>query len=312
MEIPQWKLDLLEAFSPSRQQAGAFGLVLAAENEHAQTLRPQFPSYYAMLDGFQVFLAESLVTADSKLREVDPNHHPQNYGVFLLTMTCCFQEMRAASFSLTAGYPMPAYVLLRNIKERALLLGAVGNRYTTVSKAKGLEGAEIDDETGHLNLRAVHHARTKEERDILDLMLRGELSGLAEKTRTALSEWERLFNEEVHGGHGFISLNSIPWMLGQEPLPVAPAPKLQALTLFMNCAWEVAWLQHRLLPLLQLEPGAFGARWKHDWQLLDNSFTQAANGLTREGKPIGEALIELVEQKFSFSPELACYVSEMG
>lgn len=312
MGIPQWKLHLLEAFSASRQQTGAFGLVLAAEHDHAQTLRPRFPSYYAMLDGFQIFLAETLVTADSKLREVDLCHHPRNYGVFLLTMTSSLQEMRAASFSLTAGYPMPAYVLLRNIKDRALLLGAVGNRYTTVSRAKGLEGAEIDDETGQLNLRAVHRDRMREERRILDAMLRGESSGLAEEARVALTEWERLFNEEVHGGHGFISLDGIPWMLGREPLPVAPAPKLQALTLFMNCAWEVAWLQLRLLPLLQLGPGAFGARWQHDWQLLDNSFTQAANGLTREGKPIGKAIIELVERKFSFSPELGCYVSEMG
>lgn len=312
MEIPKWKLDLLETFSTSRQHTGAFGLVLAAENDYEQSLRSQFPSYYAMIDGFQVFLAETLATADSKRREVDPCNCPKNFGVFLLTITGSFQEMRAANLSLTAGYPMPAYVLLRNLKERVLLLGAVGNQYTTVSKAKGLEGAEINEETGRLNLCTVRQARMKEEQQIFDRMLRGESSGLAGKTRESLKKWERLFNEEVHGGHGFISLNGISWVQGRVPLPVAPAPEQQALTLFMDCSWEVAWLLLRLLPLLQPEPGAFGAPWKHDWQLLNNSFKQAANGFTREGKPIGEAIIELVEQKFSFSPELTCYVSEMG
>jgi hypothetical protein len=63
---------------------------------------------------------------------------------------------------------------------------------------------------------------------------------------------------------------------------------------------EVAWLLLRLFPYLQAKEAAFDAEWHRRYQILDESFRYAQQGLSRLGKPIGAAFIKLVDEKFSF------------
>ena len=80
---------------------------------------------------------------------------------------------------------------------------------------------------------------------------------------------------------------------------------------FSNRACEVGWMILKVLPLLQVTPGQFDAYWAGTWKILDESFRFLSSGLAAEKKPIGAAIVELLEQKFNFSPERACYAETM-
>jgi len=73
--------------------------------------------------------------------------------------------------------------------------------------------------------------------------------------------------------------------------------------MYMCREGEVAWMLTRLLPLLQTSARAFGEEWAHRWDVLDESFRYYSEDLGKIGKPIGYAIIELVDRKFPFKPD---------
>lgn len=144
--------------------------------------------------------------------------------------------------------------------------------------------------------------RVKTEQEVARLMS-GSKSGLSQQTIDELGLWDQLFDYEVHGGR--LSLAKTQgFMRGQEPLPVFPRFHEQDFAMFMNRFCEVAWMTHRLIPLVQPKPISFDAVWKHKWQVIDESFDVMAFSLTKEnGKAIGSAIVEYVKAKFPFNAD---------
>jgi hypothetical protein len=76
--------------------------------------------------------------------------------------------------------------------------------------------------------------------------------------------------------------------------------------MFMNRYCEIAWMTHRLIPLVQPTAIPLDQQWKEKWQVIDASFGIVALSLTKEnGKAIGAAIVEYVNAKFPFTANSA-------
>ncbi|HEX9642182.1 MAG TPA: hypothetical protein VGB13_12830 [Candidatus Krumholzibacteria bacterium] len=127
-------------------------------------------------------------------------------------------------------------------------------------------------------------------------------SGLTPATIEQLAQWDRQFDAEVHDAR-LSRARFIGWGTGRELLPVGP--RFQSddhqFPNYMNRFLEVAWMTHRLLPLLQTHEVRFSSDWQQTWRDLDDVFREFVLALTRNlGKNIGAAVVELVDRKFPF------------
>jgi len=193
------------------------------------------------------------------------------------------------------------------------MIAGVGNGLTTLTAVNGLEPPTDAAASSPPQMDVVRRRRIKEERRILDMMLRTPASGLDMSVREELRAWEDLFNMEVHAALGSLALEGVSWMIGHNDSPLLHSRfSEKPMLAFTNRACEVGWMILRVLPLLQVTPGQFDADWAETWKTLDDSFRFMSLGLAAEERPIGEAIVKLLEQKFDFSPEHACYMESMA
>ena len=93
-------------------------------------------------------------------------------------------------------------------------------------------------------------------------------------------------------------------MRGKERLPVFPQFRERDFAMFMNRYCEIAWMTHRLIPLLQPPAIPLDQRWQEKWNVIDKSFGIVSLSPTKEnGKAIGAAIVEYVNAKFPFSAD---------
>ena len=193
------------------------------------------------------------------------------------------------------------------------MIAAIGKGLTTLTAINGLEQSSNAAASSPPDMKIVGKRRIKEERRVLDRMLRTAASHLDDSVREELRAWENLFNIEVHAALGSLALEGIPSMLGNSVSRLLrPGFLEKPMLTFTNRACEVGWMILRVLPLLQVTPGQFDADWAERWKILDESFRFLSSSLAAEGKPVGAAIVELLDQKFDFTPEQTCYVESMA
>jgi hypothetical protein len=217
-----------------------------------------------------------------------------------------FRKFRAAENLLLCGYSLSGYGLLRDLKDQAIILGAIGNNITTYPKVSGVQQNEEEIKSELTKLHDIKRRRKKEEKKVFNQMLRSE-SGLPKDCRQELELWENLFHVEVHGSRLSIAYEFEDWIKGKTHLPIIPKPTLDKVSMYLNRSNEIGWMVLRTLPLLQLSAGAFGPEWSKKWNVLDDSFRGAVERLEQAGEKIASAIIYLIESKFSFQPEETYY-----
>jgi len=160
-----------------------------------------------------------------------------------------------------------------------------------------LEGYEIDKP---YDMNEARKLRLKEEKAVREQMI-GKKSGLSENTLHNLKLWNDLFDLEVHGSK-FSLGTAMGWIQGNEPLPVYPEYNAMTSTMFANRVCEIAWIAHRVLPLLQHSAMMFPAEWEKKWKMLDFWFEEMIRFLAaQQDIKLGTAILELVLAKFPFS-----------
>ncbi len=184
-------------------------------------------------------------------------------------------------------------MVLRNLLDSALLTSAAAQGLTDFYRLEGLNPDLAFDPKGF------RKARRKEEQRVRPLMT-GRDSGLSEATLAALSKWDVLFDDETHGGP-LTRAQSTDWLKGAAPLSVAPKFSEDKMAVFINRYCEISWMVHRLLPLAQPKDLTLPPTWGEKWRTLDECLALTADTLTSQlGKPIGAAIVELVQKKFPF------------
>lgn len=296
MDVAEWQKRLEENFSINGYVGGNLFEIFAQEKHCGEYFKRKSHGQSVLIDSFQGFYIETIETV---LRWVAEHRWPkecENYPLIFLYYIIFFRSFRACQNLLVRGYPLHAYALLRDMKDRAIFLAGVAHNITSFPRVLGYEG--IRAATAE-EWKKIKKERKQEQYRVLNKMIR-EDSGLPMETIKELQKWEELFHEEVHGStlSFFEELGSL--VRGGAPFIIGPRPKESSMALYMNRASEIAWLITRLLPYLQVEKNAFGGRWREKHQILDESFRDMQKGLTKQGKKIGDVFIEFVDKKLSF------------
>ena len=297
MDVGEWQKRLEDNFSIDGVVGGNLLAIIEREKAYGDYFINKFHGQSLLLDSFQSFFIETLRAAPEWINRngwpVECPSYSVVYGSFLVI----FRSIRACENTFLRGYPFDAYALLRDVKDRAIFLGGVANKITTLSALLGLKaGNQMTQE----NWNDFRKEAEREERKVLNRMLRNE-SGIPPDIIDELRQWEYLFNTEVHGSKLTFASELGDWLRGLDPiLHIGPVPKDASMAVYMNRIVEIGWMIVRLLPYLQPVENAFGQRWREKQLVLDDSFKYAVAGLGELGKKIAEAFTYFIDFKYSF------------
>jgi hypothetical protein len=298
MDVSEWQRRLEENFSVDGIVGGQLLKIGEMERAYGVRYAKTFYGQTVLMDAFQGFYIESINAASEWISNNGWSKDCPNYPAVLWFYVVNFRSFRACENLLTHGYPLDGYGLMRDLKDRAILLAAIAHNITSFPKILGVPNGEV---ISKLEWPKIKDARKSEERRVLNRMIRKD-SGLPSDVAKELLFWESFFHEEVHGSK-LSYTEGFDWMLGKEPLSIGPVPKTRSMSMYMNRAVEMAWLFTRLLPFLQPVERAFGPRWREKLNILDDSLRFAVQGLSEVGKKIADAFIVFIDAKFSFSDD---------
>jgi hypothetical protein len=304
MNAENWK-KLEENFSEDGVVGGSLLEVMGHEKNYSTFVVNDFNWYLVLAESFQAYLLQTLRIAESRYRAVFATSPEQYYCETLLLHSVNFRSVRAAERVFLQGYPLSGFSLLRDVKDRALFLGAMSAGFTSYSKVFGSD--QVDEKLKSdpkAYRRHVRNRRKREQTRVLDFMLRKN-SGLPQEHLAELEQWEDLFHIEVHGARLTTSTDTFRWVSEPSELPLLPDfdPKSKSVLMYINRSLEINWMLLRTLPFLQLGERAFGPEWSKKWWILDESFKEAI----QIGKKIASAITHLLQVKFPFSPEITYY-----
>ena len=148
-------------------------------------------------------------------------------------------------------------------------------------------------------LKELRQKRKTEERNVLLKIIRDQ-SGLPKNVLAELKIWEEMFHDEVHGSKFSFFFELDDWIKTKKAPSLGPIPNDRNMVLYLNRAVEISWMLTKLLIYLQPENGAFGSDWLRKYKLLDKSFLFSEQILSNLGKPVADAFIYFMNDKFSF------------
>ena len=154
--------------------------------------------------------------------------------------------MRAAEVLSVSGYPLDGYALQRNLKDRAISLGAIVGGISSFPALYGLKGLTSTPWTDR-DKQAVLNRRKDEEKKIFSRMI-GKNSGLDMAHLEALMQWNELFHMEVHGSRLSTMREVFSWLQDKKDFAVGPRMDDDSFAMYMNRFTEIAWMILRSLP----------------------------------------------------------------
>jgi hypothetical protein len=290
--------QLRKAFTSRGIVGSNLGALHLWEEGRELSLCTSYRGYRLVHQCFSSFFLDSIEKAEPSCGRLDADPW---FSTLLLVTSGVFTRMRAAEISYLHGYPLDAYALLRDLKDRALYLAAVLRGLSTLERVLGLQEAEGRTGDGFKLAKAASKFRRNEHHRIHDILV-GASTGLPQSLLEDVLRWEALFHEEVHLSlHSFVLAGSV-WTPGGGILPTAAARTEHANSMYMNRSLEVAWCLLRVLPLLQIRPHQFGADWEMKWNLLDRNLRLTVMSVADEGRELVASVAAWIECVFSFDP----------
>ena len=301
-EVALWQSRLEQTFNEGGVIGPRLFPILQAEREIHAGVEGCIRGYMVLSDSFQSFWVD---TIHSSLRQnfTSPEATAAPYlSSALLDHVTMFRGMRAAEVLLYAGYPLDGLALLRDIKDRVLLLAGIISGLTNFPALIGSAALASSESKPADDLdQRIRKLREKEENRVLRLLLR-EDSNHPQERKALLKKWEAFFNLALHGSQLTMAAEFGPWIRGERPLELAPRLNELSLPGYFNRASEVQWMILRTMPYLQLTARAFGEAWASRWTVLDESFRFMQLGLEKMGKPTASAVRELIDEALPHSP----------
>lgn len=293
MDLKQLVAQLEDASDVNGMVGGLLTEVLQAENVCRLSFIGKHKGYSVVMDSFHAFFIETLKRGR---QWVQTHELPEGswYHFAYLQYLILFRSLRACEILLIHGYPFDAYGLLRDIKDRGILLCGVCHNITDFCK---IHGSDTSQAQATMSSKDGANRRKDAERRVKNSIV-GSKSGLSQTIQQDLREWEEYFHTEVHGSK--LSLGKeIVTLYKQNRWPPLGPEYHERWLFYMNRVSEVCWLILRLLPYLQPSSEGFGSGWRSKYDLLDETFRRSQEKCAEEQNLAG-AIIELVDRKFSF------------
>jgi len=310
MDKEEWQTRLESAFEERGIVGGRLSPILQLERAHSDHVLQRFHPYLVLADSFLSFFLETLAVAQKRVGQTRDSERPF-YRSVMRGYAILFQKFRATENLLLSGYPLSGYALLRDVKDQAIIHAALARGDVRYVEVIGLEGVTVPKDGTCLaerleRYRTITNNRKRCERRIFK-QTTGITSGFDEPTQLQFRRWDMLFNMEVHGGRLSGVQQGSGWLKGSGRLPIAPCPDDQTINLYMHRLAEIGWMVLRVLPFLQVTPGAFGEVWAQKWRLLDQSLSDVVAQAGKTGNQLAPALADLVSEKFAFHPDATSY-----
>jgi len=296
ISVDEWHKRLADRFKVNGLVGGNLRVVHEAEDHVSNYLVKTFRGQNALLDSFQSLLIETLTLANSGIVSNGWPRDASNYSTTLAAFSNLFRRFRACEVLYMKGYPLDGYALMRDIKDRALLMAAIARNMATFPEILGATAAPVA-EGGDYGKEATKRRKASEHR-IMHSMV-GKDSGLPVDVQKALKQWDDLFHVEVHGG-AMSLIQELGELASGRAVQIGPSAIQDAYTMYINRSAELGWMVARLLPYLQTTENAFGQSWHEKREVLDDSFRYLLEGLSDMGKKIGAAFIAMMDSKFMF------------
>ncbi len=256
----------------------------------------RFQGYLSISDAFKSFFLETAELFNSSIVPRVKTQLSEYHAVFFPRLFYAWQSLCGFERLALHGYPLQAYAGIRSIFDSLQLVSAALQSFVDFYAIEGIIPGQES------NAAEIRKLRKKTEQEVSRLMS-GSKSGLSQSTIEELAVLDSLFNLEVHGGRLSLT-NAQDFMRGKAKLPVLPTYRERDFAMFMNRYCEVAWMTHRLIPLIQPSGIFLDQSWKDKWRLIDESFDLISASLTKEnGKAIGAAIVEFVNAKFPFDAD---------
>lgn len=289
----QKRLDAISEYN-GRPYGRAYRL-FDAEDKHSKKCI-KYKGYLALSDAFKCLFLETVELLNTECPPKAYLSLSESYALFVPGIVYNFISLCGAERLAIKGYPYHACTLLRNTFDNLVLASAALQKITDFASIEGIQAGK------RFNARASKKLRKDTEFEVRKNMT-GAHSGLSQTTIDQLAKLDTLFDYEVHGGR--LSLTDAEaWMKGQGHLPVLPVFREISFAMFMNRYCEVAWMTHRLLPLMQPPQAPLTHSWKDKWRIQDESFESTVEALTiQAGKKAGAAVVEFVKVKFPFNQD---------
>jgi hypothetical protein len=269
-------------------------LLADAEREFAAAMC-QYKGYAALSNTSKCFFLETVERFNREVwSRVTTPLASYHHGLLMERLVNIFQSLRAAEIAALNGYPMQGYILLRNVYDSCVLTSGALQGLTDFERLEGISpGTTVDRRQAKKN-------RKKEEQEVRR-QIDGKDSGLSADTIALLKTLNDLYDEETHASL-LSRAQSLGWFKGSEPLLVTPAFSELKISIFINRHLEIAWMAHRLLPLIQLDGLLLTKDWSAKWTSIDQSFERAVMSITVQlEKPVGASVCEFVKSKFPFA-----------
>lgn len=293
--------------SPPSVGGERLGPVIDGERAYGEYLVHTFHGYGILINCFFDFFIETMILASKGAFAGQLPNNDKYYALLYVLIFSSFRNFRAAETTMNNGYPLDGYALLRDLKDRAIHLGAIANEFTTANDLFGVNGNDEKRSRTKEDSAEVHNKKGQKEKARVTRLMIGAESGLPEEVMRWLKVWRDLFHLEVHGSR-LTYFEDFRTLFIKKQLPsFAPGPheNNSDLSMYLNRSTEIGWMFHRVFPYLQLKPRSFGEEWASKWELLDHAFCLQVKSLDEMGKPIGKAFIRLIETKFAFTPDTA-------
>jgi hypothetical protein len=309
MTVEEWQKRLADNFSENGIIGGNLLPIAQTEDEvGAHYVINTFKGHDVLANAFMGFFAHTLRVARLSIGKLGWPTAKPNYPIVLAYFLHLFRRCRAAEILSLKGYPLDGYALMRDIKDRAIALGAMGHNVTTILRVLGTLEQPVPKDEAEYRKKSVRK-RKDEENKIWRRMV-GTESGLPPDIQETLKRWDEFFHLEVHGGIYSLMQEISGFETGTGSF-IGPTHSQDAYVMYINRASEINWLITRLLPYLQPSMNVFGDGWDRKRTILDESFRYMAEDMSSLGKHIGEAFITLIDSKFSFGSSF-CYFEADG
>lgn len=305
LTVEEWETRLRTTFGDSGVVGPSLLPIHLAEEAYEHYVGSNFTGYRVLNQSFLEFFHQTLRKAESVAKRAGAASMSNTYGATLLFYANIFNRFRAAEVLFLNGYPLDAFSLLRDLKDRAIYLAGIIEGHTSLIALLGIpeSGTVGSTDRWEAHTQAVRRRR-QEQRRVISLVV-GDQSGLEETVIQGLHRWQSFFHDEVHLSGLTFTLESESWMGDNSELPIGPHRETLSSAMYMNRSCEVAWLLLRTLPSLQHQPEGFGSRWIDHWRILDDSIRYAVESLQQQGRELVGFVVTLVEKKFGFDPSMS-------
>ena len=298
----QWQERLENTFTENDIIGGTdLYTVLQKELDYGVQISNIFAGFRVLADCFLGFFLETLRRSKDQFSNATIPMEKTNYGYLLSNLVTLFKSIRASDILYMKGYPMNGYALLRDIKDRTLFFGAISRGKTTLFNLEGIKALDGKTPT-ESNIGKVISARMSEEKKVLNEMI-GKNSGLSKFHRDLLFKWDKMFHQQVHGSRFTHVIEASQWHKSAGPLYLYPVISEKASGMFINRFNEICWMILKVFPYFQVQSGSFGDKWKIKWETLDVSYRDYLNMFEGKPKELSNAIIALVDLKFTLSPD---------